>query len=146
MVGELEKGRLWNLFALRPVGWFQGWLGITNYPEEHFEDELQQLVNNPPSSVWRGQRQETVKNLFTVLLFVEIKDAKLKPFVCTQGTFHHFLLCRNILNLDKDVFHVVFIALSFSKHYYAPFHNNPPSPLECFLPLANLNLASVAYS
>lgn len=67
MLREPENGRLWNLCALRPVRWFQGWLGITNYPEEHFEDELQHPVNNPASPVWWEWRQETVKSLFTVL-------------------------------------------------------------------------------
>lgn len=59
MLQESEKGRLWNLFALRPVRWFQGWLGTTNYPEEHSEDELHHPVNNPSSSV----QQETAKSL-----------------------------------------------------------------------------------
>lgn len=144
MLRELEKGRLWNSCALRPLRWFQGWLGITNYPEEHFEDELQHPVNNPASSVWQGQRQETVKSLCLLsFLCVKIKDVLLKAFCL------HLKDSSSFSALQKYISHGGFscIPFSFSKHSYVPFSTNNPVLLDisvCFLPSANLNLASVA--
>lgn len=120
MLRELEKGRLWNLCALRPLRWFQGWLGITNYPEEHFKDELQHPVNNP---VWRGQRQETVKSLCLLsFLCVKIKDVLLKAFCL------HLKYSSSFYALQKYTWWFFMYSIFFLETFLCSLLHKQPDP------------------